>query len=213
MGKVPSRALTPLPILTRSATNPFPPPVVKSRSLGLPFPSLLFCPQSPRGHSCGEWARTAWRGAGAMRVRAADSRHLLLPLLKAEIGVFISFPSPVTQPAQVALIWGLVVWHLVFTSGRSEAAVQMDNSYLQKIHLYSRPLGVCAGTASWGPARTSYEGTRCPRQPPQSCRVSGGVGKGSAQMQDTPNASISSAEAKRSSHSQLLELTHWCQLD
>lgn len=190
---MPSGALTPLPILTRSATNPFPPPVFKSRSLGLPSPSLLFCPQRIHEASCGS-GQGRHGGGRATRVRAADSRRLLLPPLKAEMGVCTSFPSPVTQPAQVALtrgpwsgIWSLPVANLkllfkwtivtcrryIFTPGPLESVLG-----LRPGDLPGRLMRALAALDS----------------PPQSC--GGGVGQGRAQMQDTPNASISSAEAE-----------------
>lgn len=117
---------------------------------------LLLCSsaQRIREASCGEWARTGWKGG------QGRPSHLPVPLLKAGVSAFINFRLPVSHPAQVTyssrVSWS-DIWSPPVSSGKSEVAAQMDSSYLQKIHLHSRPLGVCAVTPSWGPARIPFE--------------------------------------------------------
>ena len=86
-------------------------------------------------------------------------------LLKADSVVHVDLPSMVecgmwlsgarhTQLSSHTHV-GSGIWSLPVSSRKSGAVVQMENSYLQKISLCSKPLRVCAMTLLLGSARTS----------------------------------------------------------
>lgn len=112
---------------------------------------------------CGGMEQVSWESQPPVHVtylcfrdlRKADSIvHIDLPAM-VECGMWLGGARHTQLSSHTHV--GSGIWSLPVSSRKSGAVVQMENSYLQKIYLCSKPLRICAMTLLLGSARTSYQ--------------------------------------------------------